>query len=738
MKRLQSFLPLPNRALRVVAASALAASALAIPSPVPAQRPNMGPDINIDQATLMDGGYTFRKVVESGRHLFSVPFTADDGLDEGPNGPRAHQRLFDGPGFGYIRMNGLDAQSCFECHNSIGETVLFDTESQARTRKIGVNGGPAGRSANAFINPNFPDPIVGLIRNPPHVFGTGYVQQLMEEMSLDLLSQRASARLEAMDRPGDMIERELASKGTRFGVYRVRFTGARGSADAKSAMARGGDGFEEDMSGVEGVSEDFSVRGLQWKGIASNERNFEKDALNFHFGIEAMEFFFAEDPDNPGQVIVEVTDNDGDGVENEITPGNVSAISVFTLSIRPPNEVIPAGMEEIVARGRAIFTGAATDVVPQGALICASCHTPSLKINSSEATILDPTHPSNFARTANGQTVGLSVPRASSRDLPIIQRFERMVEGLDQNALRSPDSALQSLQAAAKRGDGVGVGYHFDLTDMQSLPLSYPRLPENADGSIDVPLFSDLRRHDMGEGLKDNVPQGTDAAGVMVQPRLFLTRPLWGVADSGPWLHDGRATTLRQAILLHESEGSEANPAIQLFRSLSAEDQNAVIEFLLTFRLPMERTFELGEPMGVTNISTRGQVGTGDFVMIAGFTITDTPKTVLITGKGPSLTPFGVPNALANPQIRLFRGQTQIDFNDDWQNASNASAIAGLANGPTNTLEAALFLTLEPGAYTIHLEGSGGATGQGLVEVWEQSPQAKLLATTGSAGFAIR
>ena len=60
------------------------------------------------------------------------------------------------------------------------------------------------------------------------------------------------------------------------------------------------------------------------------------------------------------------------------------------------------------------------------------------------------------------------------------------------------------------------------------------------------------------------------------------------MADTGPWMHDGRALTLREAILLHDSPGSEASESVQIFVSLDPEDQDALIEFLLTLRLPVE------------------------------------------------------------------------------------------------------------------------------------------------------
>ena len=69
-----------------------------------------------------------------------------------------------------------------------------------------------------------------------------------------------------------------------------------------------------------------------------------------------------------------------------------------------------------------------------------------------------------------------------------------------------------------------------------------------------------------------------------------MTRPIWGVADTGPWLHDGRALTLRDAILMHGDTatggGSEAAPVIDAFEKLLPADQQSVVDFLLTLRLP--------------------------------------------------------------------------------------------------------------------------------------------------------
>ena len=57
-------------------------------------------------------------------------------------------------------------------------------------------------------------------------------------------------------------------------------------------------------------------------------------------------------------------------------------------------------------------------------------------------------------------------------------------------------------------------------------------------------LYSDLKRHDMGERLADHQDEELPD-GQIVHRQLWLTRPLWGLAQSAPYLHDGRAQNFR-------------------------------------------------------------------------------------------------------------------------------------------------------------------------------------------------
>ena len=129
------------------------------------------------------------------------------------------------------------------------------------------------------------------------------------------------------------------------------------------------------------------------------------------------------------------------------------------------------------------------------------------------------------------------------------------------------------------------------------------------------------------------------------------------------------------------------------------------------------------------NISTRGQVQTGNNVMIGGLIISgSTPKTVLIRAVGPNLANYGVPGVLANPKLDLYSGQTVIASNDDWGSAANATAIQATGLAPVSSLEAAILTTLNPGAYTAIVSGANGGTGVGIVEAFEvDNPGAPLI-----------
>jgi glucose/arabinose dehydrogenase len=120
------------------------------------------------------------------------------------------------------------------------------------------------------------------------------------------------------------------------------------------------------------------------------------------------------------------------------------------------------------------------------------------------------------------------------------------------------------------------------------------------------------------------------------------------------------------------------------------------------------------------NISSRSNVASGENAMIGGFIITGAAdKRVILRALGPSLPQSIVPNPLADPVLEL-RGPTGalITSNDNWRSTQEAEIMASQL-APLNNLESAIIATLQPGAYTGIVQGQGGASGVGLVEVYD-------------------
>lgn len=124
------------------------------------------------------------------------------------------------------------------------------------------------------------------------------------------------------------------------------------------------------------------------------------------------------------------------------------------------------------------------------------------------------------------------------------------------------------------------------------------------------------------------------------------------------------------------------------------------------------------------NISTRGEVLTGDKVMIGGFVVqgaAGSTKKVIIRAIGPSLTPFGINNALADPVLELHDGTGAIiASNNNWrQPDANRVAVEATGLPPGDDNESAIVAELLPGAYTAILHGFNGGTGVALLEVYD-------------------
>ena len=123
-------------------------------------------------------------------------------------------------------------------------------------------------------------------------------------------------------------------------------------------------------------------------------------------------------------------------------------------------------------------------------------------------------------------------------------------------------------------------------------------------------LYSDLLLHDMGESSSDSAtyygapvapPSSGDVAEARSRPRRsgmaapteWRTPPLWGVADSAPYLHDGRANTLDDAIRRHDGEAAKTQTR---YTRLASSDRKALLAFLNSLTVSPERRKPVGNP----------------------------------------------------------------------------------------------------------------------------------------------
>lgn len=102
-------------------------------------------------------------------------------------------------------------------------------------------------------------------------------------------------------------------------------------------------------------------------------------------------------------------------------------------------------------------------------------------------------------------------------------------------------------------------------------------------------LFSDLRRHEMGPELAEDSPELLPDGAGQVEGSVFLTRPLWGLADTAPYLHDGRALTIDEAIRAH---GGEAVVSRDAYAQANDEDRGAVNVYLRSLTRAAELVVE--------------------------------------------------------------------------------------------------------------------------------------------------
>lgn len=442
----------------------------------------------------------FEQAFEEGDELFETTFNALDGgganVGNGQRFTRLPRADLDGPDewLNHFppRPTGPNAEACNDCHNA-----PFDDGAGKAGLNVIRDPFQSG-DISSFIN-----------RNTPHVFAPGAIQRLAEEMTDELHQIQAAAMTEACN-TGQPVTAALIAKGVDFGTLVVPSCGA-----------------DPDTSGVVGINTDLVVRPFQWKGDTAALRFFNRDASNNELGMQAVE------------VVGDDVDGDYDGIVNEMTIGDQTALAIYLAAQPRPTtlvelatwgliEPLPADQLQAITDGEATFA----------AIGCGSCHVPELLI-----------------------------------DVPIFSEPSQ--------SLFYRDTIFPGGQDPVASGVDPAFPIAFDLTQHQPDNVVFDEFGHvvyrlgsflaDAQGRAIVQLYGDLKRHDMGPEMAESVDEiGTGAS-------VFLTENLWGVGSTAPYLHDGRATTLAEAILEH---GGEAAGSRDNFLALTTAERTNLIAFL--------------------------------------------------------------------------------------------------------------------------------------------------------------
>jgi hypothetical protein len=196
-----------------------------------------------------------------------------------------------------------------------------------------------------------------------------------------------------------------------------------------------------------------------------------------------------------------------------------------------------------------------------------------------------------------------------------------------------------------------------------------------------------------------------------------------GLAHDLPRFSEFALSVWIQAIYIKKHRASE-----HLNSTSPASKTRQITRMLMLFGalVATDRVLPLrAGPVQPHNLSTRMLVQTGDNVGIGGFIIGGSVrKHVLLRAMGPSLAKRGVPNVIADPALELHDcAGNIIATNNNWRD-TQPTAIQTTGMAPGNDLEAAIDVTLDPGAYTAIVRSQDDISGLGLFEVYDLSPSA--------------
>jgi hypothetical protein len=455
---------------------------------------------------------SLKQLLDHGRKLFTASWTIEEGggrpLTKGtgaplsdPNSPLVFPRNFN-------RVSGPDANSCAGCHNL----------------PFGIPGGGGDIVANVFVLAQRFDfatfdradflPTRGALdelmrpvtlqtlansRATIGMFGSGFIEMLARQMTADMQAIRDATP------PGQA--NALVTKGISFGTIIHRLDGTWDTSQVEGIPAP-----SLATTGPLGPPS-LVLRPFHQAGNRVSLRDFSNTAFNHHHGIQSTERFGLN------------TDPDGDGVINEITRADMTAVCIFQATMTVPGRVIPndPDIEAAVVTGEEKFQTVG----------CAQCHVPALPLDNQGWIFTEPNPYNPPGNLRLGEAPSLAV-------------------------------------------------------DLTSGELPSPRLKPDDSGVVYVEAYTDLKLHDICAGPDDpnieplDMNQPAGSPGFLAGNRKFLTKKLWGAANEPPFFHHGKFTTMRQAVLAHSGEALASR---QAFQALTQYEQDSIIEFLKTLQV---------------------------------------------------------------------------------------------------------------------------------------------------------
>ncbi|MEC8749876.1 MAG: di-heme oxidoredictase family protein [Chloroflexota bacterium] len=430
---------------------------------------------HFDQNKIND--YDLEEIIEHGEFLFKVSFNELDGLGRPETSGTTKTRPRRESPQNFNRISGPDANACVACHNlpRIGgggdnSNNVFGLASDIDFATLEGSVGSEDDSSSVLDITNE--------RNTIGVFGSGLVELLSREITSDLLNIVEKSKKLSIDK-NKVIKADLESKGINYGYIEVHPNGF------------------VDRSNVDGIDSDLILRPFIQKGVIGTLRDFSNISMNHHHGMQSEELAGLN------------SDLDRDGIVNELTEGDITAVTIFQATLDFPDNIFSEN-EEIKSaqlKGKEIFNN----------IGCASCHMPTLPLKS--LMFVEPG------------------PLNTEISTTIVESKKTLVVNLE---------------------DYVS------------------KLDKDEDGNYLIPIWSDLKRHDMGSKLDNERPLQKG-----VPTNYWLTKKLWGFYSEPPFLHHGRANLLNDVIEMHQGDAKISSDA---YFELDSSEQQYLIEFLKSFK----------------------------------------------------------------------------------------------------------------------------------------------------------